>query len=232
MKQAKSLLNGKEINLTGDNTTITSNNFSVDKNGNMTCNNARFVGGNLELGGSSEMSNLILKGYEDVSWGEFTNSLFPAGININADNDVSVFDLGLVQVSGPSIGNHIMAQLIMQDKENTSETIIDPLGITTPSVTQTSLEENKKNFEKLLEGLNIVLNTDIYKYNLKSEGEEAKKHIGFVIGDKYNYSKEITSLNNDGVDIYSMVSVAYKAIQEQQEQIEELQRKIKELEDK
>lgn len=178
------------------------------------------------------MSNLILRGYEDPTWGEFTNSIYPAGMDILADNSRNVFNLQLVEVSGPSIGNHIMEQLIMQDKEGTSETVIDPLGITTPSVTQTSLEENKKNFEKLLEGLKIVLNTEIYKYNLKSEGEKAKKHIGFVIGDKYNYSEEITSLNNDGVDIYSMVSVAYKAIQEQQEQIEELQRKIKELEDK
>lgn len=100
------------------------------------------------------------------------------------------------------------------------------------SFVQTSLESKKENFEKLLNALEIIKNVDIYKYNLKSESNKAKKHIGFVIGDKYKYSKEITSLENNGVDIYSMVSVAYKAIQEQQEQIEELQRKIKELEEK
>lgn len=40
----KFLLNGKEINLTGDNTVIKSNNFNVDKNGNMSCNNGNFSG--------------------------------------------------------------------------------------------------------------------------------------------------------------------------------------------
>ena len=42
--QIKLVLNGKEINLTGDNTIIKSNNFNVDKNGNMTCNNANVNG--------------------------------------------------------------------------------------------------------------------------------------------------------------------------------------------
>lgn len=40
----KFLLNGKEINLTSDNTVIKSNNFNVDKNGNMSCNNGNFGG--------------------------------------------------------------------------------------------------------------------------------------------------------------------------------------------
>ena len=44
MKQIKSALNGKDINLTGDNTIISSTNFNVDKNGNMTCNNAKVSG--------------------------------------------------------------------------------------------------------------------------------------------------------------------------------------------
>lgn len=40
----KFLLNGKQINLTSDNTVIKSNNFNVDKNGNMSCNNGNFSG--------------------------------------------------------------------------------------------------------------------------------------------------------------------------------------------
>ena len=102
-------------------------------------------------------------------------------------------------------------------------------GIECVSLTQTSKEENKKNFEKLENGLDIVKATDIYKYNLTSQNDNDKKHIGFVIGEKYKYANEITAENDDGVDIYSMISVAYKAIQEQQEQIEQLQKEIKEL---
>ena len=42
--QIKLALNGKEINLTSDNTIIKSNNFNVDKNGNMSCTNANISG--------------------------------------------------------------------------------------------------------------------------------------------------------------------------------------------
>ena len=98
------------------------------------------------------------------------------------------------------------------------------------TLTQTSLESRKKNFEKLDDALSIIENTDIYKYNMKSEDDNTKKHIGFVIGDKYNYSKEITSKNNDGVDTYSMVSVCFKAIKEQQEIINNLKSRIEVLE--
>ena len=95
------------------------------------------------------------------------------------------------------------------------------------SLTQTSQEKNKKNFEKLNNALDIINRTEIYKYHLKSQNDDEKKHIGFVIGDKYNYSKEVTSINNDGVDLYSMVSVCFKAIQEQQKIIEGLKEMIK-----
>ena len=98
------------------------------------------------------------------------------------------------------------------------------------SLTQTSKEEYKKDFEKLENALDIIKNIDIYKYHMKDDKDTDKKHIGFVIGDKFNYSKEVTSKNNDGVDIYALASVCCKAIQEQQEQIKELQEKIKRLE--
>lgn len=194
----------------------------------MNCNNAKMIGGSLELGGSSSNSNLILQGPEN-DWGNFKTSIFPAGLNVLQNNYWQLIGLQIIKGSGPSIGTHIMGEIQLNDQNYTSQTAINALGIITPKVTQTSKEENKKNFEKLQNGLDIIKETDIYKYNLKSESDIAKKHIGFVIGDNYNYSKEITSENNDGVDTYSMISVAYKAIQEQQELIEQLQNEIKEL---
>ncbi len=98
------------------------------------------------------------------------------------------------------------------------------------SVQQTSLESKKKNFEKLENALDIIKNIDIYKYNMKTDEDTDKKHIGFVIGDKFNYSKEVTSKENDSVELYSYISVCCKAIQEQQEQIKQLQERIKRLE--
>lgn len=111
------------------------------------------------------------------------------------------------------------------------QTTVGSGGITTPTLTQTSKAESKKNFEKftLEEAKEILNNTDIYKYNLKTQDDKGKKHIGFVIGDDYNYSEKITSEKNDGANIYSMTSVLYTVVKEQQKQIEELQQEIKEL---
>lgn len=94
------------------------------------------------------------------------------------------------------------------------------------SLTQTSKEEYKKNFERLDNALDIIKNIDIYKYNMKTDKDTDKKHIGFVIGDGYNYSKEITSKENNTVDLYSFISVCCKAIQEQQEEINLLKQEI------
>ena len=95
------------------------------------------------------------------------------------------------------------------------------------SLTQTSKVEDKKNFEKLTNAKDILNQVDIYKYNFKDENDDTKKSIGFVIGDDFNYSKEITSTNNDGANIYSMVSVLWQVVKEQQEEIKELKEMIK-----
>lgn len=99
--------------------------------------------------------------------------------------------------------------------------------ITCVRLTQTSKEENKKNFEKLTNAKNILNQVDIYKYNFKDEDDNIKKSIGFVIGDDFNYSQEITSINNDGANIYSMVSVLWQVVKEQQEEINQLKEMIK-----
>lgn len=100
------------------------------------------------------------------------------------------------------------------------------------SITPSSVAEKKKNFEKLDSGLDIIKDIDIYEYNMKDEEDTTKKHIGFVIGDKFNYNEKITSQKNDGADLYSFISVCCKAIQEQQEEIEELKEQIKVLEER
>lgn len=125
------------------------------------------------------------------------------------------------------------SEIVLTKRDGYIQTIIKATGITTPLLTQTSREETKKNFEKLENGLDIVKATEIYKYNLKSEEDTKKKHIGFVISKNYKYSNEITSEDEKGkeigVDTYSMVSVLWRAVQEQQEQIETMQKEINQL---
>lgn len=105
-------------------------------------------------------------------------------------------------------------------------TTLGAAGCYSPIFQQTSEASKKKNFEKSGSALDIIKDIDIYKYNLKSEADGSKKHYGFVIGDNYKYSKELTGQDNKGVDLYSFISVCCKAIQEQQKEIEELKKKV------
>lgn len=224
-------MNGKEINLTSDNTTIKSNNFNVDRYGRMTLKS-----NNGETGGTS---NFNIEGTNaNVTLKEYYNRVFLNNPNAKVSADMIIGDaksgisatIGLNGVTGSDF-----VSMSIEDKIGTAElsvagggnyTYVRPSGIKTPTLTQTSLESQKKNFEKLKNALDIIKTIDIYKYNLKTENDKDKKHIGFVIGDKYNYSKEVTSLDNTGVDNYSFTSLCCKAIQEQQKQIEELKKEI------
>lgn len=134
------------------------------------------------------------------------------GISITMDGLVGEIDAYSAIFDGNDIGIGV--------------TTIEGGEITCVSVTQTSKEESKKNFKPLENALDIVKDTDIYTYNLKTEEDTDKKHIGFVIGDKFKYRQEITSKKNDGVNTYSMISVLWKAVQEQQKEIEELKKKV------
>lgn len=138
-------------------------------------------------------------------------------------------EISLWDTSGGTLSIMSNALVMMSNYNSSSMT---PDEISAPTITQTSLEEKKKNFEKLTleEAIEILNDTDIYKYNLKSQDDDKKKHIGFVIGNSFNYSSKITSENNDGVDNYSMTSVLYPIVKEQKKQIEELKQRIENLE--
>ena len=212
-------LNGKTINLTGDNIKIKSTKFNVDKNGNVTANslnsnNAKITGGSIIL----ESSNVPVLRVRNSS---NTSNQFLA-----ADNQWRVIkgDLFIDAYCG---GSPTQSELTVHDSNGT--TTIHGSGIRTPKVTQTSLESEKKNFEKFENGIKTLKDIDIYRYNFNNEDNKTKKHIGFVIGDKFNYSKEVTSEENDGVDTYSFISVCCQAIKEQQEEIEQMKKEIKEL---
>jgi len=216
-------LAGKTINLTSDNTVIKSTNFNVDKNGNMSCSNASvsgtisssnatITGGNITLNGNSGFRLIRVQRNNSNSTMTY---ITPDMVGIN--NNGSTVELG---AQSPFLDLTV---------EGVSMTHVGYEGITTPRVTQTSLESDKKNFEKFENALDILKNIDIYKYNLKDEDKDTKKHIGFVIGDKFKYSKEVTSNENNGVDLYSFVSLCCQAIKEQQEIIEQMKKEIEEL---
>lgn len=226
--------NGSEFNVKADNiklegyTTI-NDGFGVDLKGNMICNNStandlNINGGNITLydSGSTNDPRITIHG--------------------TSENRQMILNSVLFQISGG--GHSIWIQTLYDDYlvDIDQKFMISPDGdishygnyncygdITCNSLTQTSLKENKKNFEKYFGALDEVKNIDIYKYNLKDETNDTKKHLGFVIGDGFNYSEIVTSDNNKGVDTYSFTSLCLQAIKEQQELIENLQKQINEL---
>lgn len=85
--------------------------------------------------------------------------------------------------------------------------------------------EKKKNVRKYTKSaIKEIMNTDIYWFNYKEDDENSKRRLGTVIGEGYNCSKDILSQTGESISDYSMISLAYKAIQEQQEEIEEMQK--------
>lgn len=191
---------------------------------NVTINAANFTGGSISLsGGTINQPNF------EVYSGSQTSVILPAYIDLKSDSATLAMN-GINTKSRAYLSNSDDNPQLGLLKTDGTATFIHATGITTPSLTQTSKSEFKKNFEKLENALEIVKNTDIYKYNLKTQKDNEKKHIGFVIGNDFNYSSEITNVDEEGneigVDIYSMESVLWKAVQEQEEMIENQQKII------
>lgn len=215
------LLAGNEINLGSKKITIESDNFSVDENGNVSMvgdeKNPSFIITNNDKTQNIELSSGTLK-----------------GISKGVLRAYFAFNIGLFGLNATSGESTTITGNVSSYKNNLGEETINinnsTGNVSCENLTQTSLEDKKKNFEKMHEkALEILNQIDIYKYNLKYEKDTDKKHIGFVIGDKYNYSKEVTSLDNKGVDNYSFTSLCCKAIQELSQQVEQLQDEMKVL---
>lgn len=231
---------GKNFNLTSDNMTINSTNFSVDKNGNLICSNANITGGQINMVSSNNNPKTTLTGIA-YNGRQSKTVLCCDGFSIYDENNNVIGDFHTGTLDGSSAsglelssGNFItnLGPGGLDILEGNSGTYISPKLIETPRLIQTSLETKKKNFEKYSGALEEIKKIDIYKYNLKSENDGDKKHLGFVIGENYNYSQIITSEDNKGVDNYAFTSLCLQAIKEQQTIINELKEEIKILKER
>lgn len=224
------LLAGNTINLTSKNIVISSTNFNVDSNG-----------------------NVVLK--DDSTSSTYTSFKI---INTNGDRYV-ILKPFLLDFNNDTNGNYIQNRVtdgssyiymgyetkkveIQTTKDSASiwltngneNTTITQSGVTTPKVTQTSLESIKKNITKFTKNAtNIINNSDIYEYNLKSDKDEDKKLIGFVIGDNYKTPDEVISKEGQAVELYSAIGILWKGFQERQskiDKIDKLEERILQLE--
>jgi len=230
------LLAGNTINLTSKNIVISSNNFNVDKNGNI-----KLKSNNGSTGGTTSFN--IEGNNRYVTLKEYYNRVFIDNQTANLSASMGVGDassgvsasIGLNGISGTDF-----VDMSIEDETGTAlitvagggnYTYIKPNEVKTPKVTQTSLESIKKNIKKIdIKALELIKNSDIYTYNFKSEADTDKKHYGFIIADEggnYKTPDEVLSDDKQGIDTYSMSSIMWKAFQEQQELIEQLQKNDK-----
>ena len=237
------IISGNTINLTSKNIAISSTNFSVDKNGNMTCNNAQITGGYIKIYGGSELvPNFIVQNSADdrstrvgISPSNIQVVMPASGITLLRRPFISVG----TDVSGCSARLSANADGTMLTMGDTESYNVFSLSTSTKvcrfdgtfranRFVDSSLKELKKNIEKYNNSvIELIKSSDIYSYNYKTEEDTAKKHLGFVIGKEFRVPKEVISDTEDGIDSYAMTSVLWKAMQELLVKIEALEERIK-----
>lgn len=234
---SEATINADKINING---VISANgNFEVDTDGNMICNNGTFNGGKIELldNGEEDSANLTIKKNNSNSF----TSIWSLGLNVQSGSGFYGYlhnnNFAIAKSNGETdqygiygniinaYGNEDVELSVFGTNNNTS---IKPSEIRTPKLTQTSLESIKKNISKFTKkATDIINNSDIYEYNLKSDKDDDKKMIGFVIGDNYKTPNEVISKDGQAVSLYSAIGILWKAFQEQSKRIEQLEKEVR-----
>lgn len=152
----------------------------------------------------------------------------------NNENYVILTDDGLISATGTCVmdGQLTVNELIVSTEASCSTLKVWQHIYCNNGVESFSTLEKKKNIRKYTKSaIKEIMNTDIYWFNYKDDDKTAKRRLGTVIGEGYNCSKDILSQTGESISDYSMISLAYKAIQEQQKEIEKLKNE-KEEQDK
>lgn len=226
------LLAGNTINLGSKSIVIASDNFNVDKNGNVIASNIDITGGKINLKDDNTSSSYSCFKISNTDGNRYLY-IKPFELNINNDvngnyihnfasNGVSEIDLAFRNNKLELHTTSSESSIWLTDGNN--NTTITQSRIITPVLNQTSLKSKKKNIKKLnVNAIELVKNSDICSYNLKGEKKGSKKHLGLVIGEGYNCPDIVVSEDGQGIEQYSYTSLLYKAFQQLLERVEKLE---------
>lgn len=209
------LLAGNTINLGSEEITITSDNFTVDTSGNVV----------VKCEGET---NATFKVVDSTNSSYFTN-VFPQLFRmVGAQGECSLISrvgprLLLRHTSGSEVfalANPDLAEVHVSSGSNKS--VMYPTYMESKAFNNSSLAELKENIRDFTNALEILKETDIYKFNYKNANLEDA--YGAVIGQGYKVHEAILTKNKDAVNIYSMVSILWKIVQNIEDRIENLER--------
>lgn len=221
----------QSLGITGADSFINLNDtFVVNKYGNVyILDNGSYdegVGANLTINNSNgSMTTSIYSGEIDLTNRNY-NLKIHATDYAYATLDITNGLIGMWKNSDSDQENAIILTIengpqIRCGQTNTS-TILYQSYMVCQDYRNTSSKETKKNIKAYKkQALPEILNTDIYWYNYKTDEDKDKK-IGVIIGDDYKCSDEIISNDNKSINLYSMISLSYKAIQELAKEVEDL----------
>ena len=220
------LLANGNINLTGKNITITSTNFNVDKDGNVTANslkssNAEITGGNISLKANSSDEGKVV-----ISFGNAVFSIMPYGLRgLNADGKLS-FVCSTADRGYLSLGQGNISLLGSSG------------DISCHSVIQTSDEELKKDIESLgAESSNFIYSLRPVKYRFK-ENQSGRYHHGLIaqevkesMGDDdwglyVDKNLETGESGGKALRYEELIADLVATVQSQNERIAELEKKL------
>ena len=156
------------------------------------------------------------------------NTITISNININNAYNFQIKAVDKISTGGVIYNVVVDRAVPVAWWNNTYFTVNNILRYT--NMSQTSLEDLKKNFKELGDVMDVVKHFKIYSYNYKDEKDTERKHYGFVIptskNSKFEVPEQVIAKGDEGIDPYAMCSILWRAVQEQQEEIEELKKKI------
>lgn len=201
--------------ITGSTFRSTNNDFYVSDTGQVTCKVLKIIG----------YSNSSVTFYVySVQTGRritFTSE------SIDFRNNTT--DSPVLSLSNTGTSGHITCFGTIEAKGTTGSILCDG-SVFAKDFVNNSEEKIKTNIKKLNLNENKILNkiikSDICEFNYQDKKE---KTIGLVIGENYNLPEEVIKIKKDeygnetkGVDLYSMISLAWQAIKEMNVEINNL----------
>lgn len=205
-------------------------NFSVDASGNMTCTNADITLKDSGTVTSSRLKITSTKGRSNFMSNDWRLQDSTGKDYIIIDNTVGVTAQSNYAVAEMNVGSSSYPRISISDNSGNMSAMhpsyMESKEFKGKEFKQTSAIEQKENIEKFdKSAVELIKKADICEFNFKGKD---KKEIGLIIGGNFNCPEQI----KDGktINLYSMISMSWKAIQEQQEEIESLKERIESLE--